>query len=302
MFPGIVALQISTKGSSSMSDNPKSSTNETNNYVLLDPEFELVMPYPLTNPEVYLRNVFKQNVPDDTILSDREKLLRWQNPDDDLVQSLLESIKRDTEVQKRGREVFTYSDDKAYSDHFDATIGSTWAREVGSEKGEVQLDESQMADLTIELKAESVRTRYESEVRIDRGKGMSILFQGRGNDEIVAKQIIGNPTSPAFVIEQLWKRPGGERRILYRNDTSKIETQRDGKNATRRAITDIKPAMSMAREYFIGVRSGLDIREGTPYEADNDEHRILFLKCYNKLWLVDAVEALVESFRTPQRD
>jgi hypothetical protein len=41
---------------------------------------------------------------------------------------------------------------------------------------------------------------------------------------------------------------------------------------------------------------------GVPYEIGNDEHRKTFLKLYNKLWLVDVVETLIDSFQNPARD
>jgi hypothetical protein len=166
-------------------------------FILDDPHFALVLPWPLTDPEVFTRHVFNQ-------------------PDDEAIQNLLESIKRDTQVQKRGREVFTYDDDKAYGDHFLQFVEQSFMRKVGSES-EVELTKEQIGRLTVEHRAEATRRRYESETRIQRGEGFDILFEGSGDDEVIATQYIGDISNPAFKIEMVWGRPGGERRLRYRN-------------------------------------------------------------------------------------
>lgn len=286
----------------SSEDTPNDAAKvETSNFVLCDPEFELVMPWPLTKPDVYVKHLFRQSLPPNELMADEQRLRTWQNPDDESIQRLLDSIQRDTEIHKRGREIFSYEEDKAYADHFTETIASSASKEIGDSEFKPLTDE-EIAGLRLELKAESVRHRYESDCRVDGARGRAALFEGNKEDEIVVHQFIGDPVAPAFKIDLVWKRPGGERRLRYRNDTSKMETQREGRTARRRGITDIKPAIGMAREYFVGARQGLDITRGVPYEMGNPLHWMLFLKIYNKLWLVDAVDALVDSFQQPARD
>jgi hypothetical protein len=248
-------------------------------YDVTDDNSELALPVPRVNPKHIMRMLFKR-------------------ADEPAITRLVDGIVRETQIQKRGTEVFRFNEDKAYAEHFDEIIEKVFAQEYLSDNPEVEIPAERIRRLNYELRAEAVRLLYQSEVTVDQGDGLNFLFEDEAT--LVATQTIGEPGKPPqFVIRHLVGRPGGDRRMRYRDDVSKLQTQREGKEAKRKVITDITFGIKLYREKFRGILpptaegGGVMISGHLYTDADQKE----FLQYFNRLWMVEVADAVVASFQ-----
>jgi hypothetical protein len=224
--------------------------------------------------------------------------------------NLAQAFIRSTENLGGGRERFRFSDDEAFSSHYMIISQQAWVLENYQlvsdfdDAAWIELTPTQIGELTFELRAEVIRQLYRADSVLEReAKGYDHLFDRDGL--WIVKQSIGNPLNPQFVIRHKMARPGGERRLRYRDNANRIETQQEGKKSRRDIIIDINEGMKLYREYFRGIASGATIygkpfnEDGKPNEQDPERRadRDIVLQMYNGLWQADAADALVSSYQ-----
>lgn len=230
--------------------------------------------------------------------------------------NLSQAFIRSTEMLGGGRERWKFSDDEAFSTHYMVINEGAWVlpdHHLVSDFDNaqwIQLTPDEIAEFTFELRAQVIRNLYRSEAVLERQtKGYDHLFDRKGL--WIVKHAIGHPLNPQFEIRFKMARPGGERRLRYRENANRIETQREpnSKKSRRDIIIDLEEGMRLFREYFRGIESGAVI-EGKPFdengfvgEGDNRlAHRDVVLQNFNGFWQAEVADALVSAYQSDSSD
>lgn len=229
--------------------------------------------------------------------------------------ALSDSIVRVTEMHPKG-EINKYDEEAANAAHFlDIVINSSVRKVTEDDAAAVMLSADEVRRLTREHRAKAIAKLYQTKIEVIPNAGATgydYLFEPTGDEAsafTTARQLIGDPENPSFVLDHYIRRPGEQRRETYSGQTRKVYTDRKGDMPKRRADVDIRPGIELFENNFVhvtapqigAVQYSVTVG-GHEYEVGSKDDRAAFLNAFLPLWKSEVIAGVVESFDTDIQD